>query len=181
MKQAVASLMDDIPMAKGRPTNAKEFAYEILSPNRLKMGRNNSRSLHMGISLKDQTLPSDLLERGRKTMELYYKLMLERVFELTMGPDKWKGKKVTQPKVDDIVLFVLTDGATGKEWKLGRVTQVEDRKVTIIHFGSQKEGGIQSMKISTRSFRDIAVIVQEDEVPLNSNEYLEMLKEVIKV
>merc|ERR1711973_591089 len=31
----MASMMDDVPMAKGRPTNAREFTHEILSPNRL--------------------------------------------------------------------------------------------------------------------------------------------------
>merc|ERR1711973_672833 len=29
----MASMMDDVPLAKGRPTNAREFTHEILTPN----------------------------------------------------------------------------------------------------------------------------------------------------
>ena len=124
---------------------------------------------------------ADLLEKGRKVMELYYKLLLDRIFELTLGPDKWKGKNSAEPKVNDIVLFIVADPATGKEWKLGRVIEVEDRKVSVIHVGSSKENAIPTMKIAKRSFRDIAIIIAEDETALNTKQYMENLKDTFKI
>ena len=50
----IANTADNLPMAKGSTTN---IGYEIITPNRLKLGQNNYRSLEgsgikLGMSLK---------------------------------------------------------------------------------------------------------------------------------
>ena len=41
----VANTVDNLPMAKGSTSNASNLGYEIITPNRLKLGRNNFQTL----------------------------------------------------------------------------------------------------------------------------------------
>ena len=48
----IANTVDNLPMAKGNTSIATNLGYEIITPNRLKLGRNNYRSLEgSGIKL----------------------------------------------------------------------------------------------------------------------------------
>ena len=48
----IANTEDNLPMAKGNMSNATNLGYEIITPNRLKLGQNNYRSLEgSGIKL----------------------------------------------------------------------------------------------------------------------------------
>ena len=64
----IANTVDNLPM--GYTSNSSNLGYEIITPNRLKLGRNNSRSLEgSGIKLDMASNFVALLERNR---ELYY-------------------------------------------------------------------------------------------------------------
>ena len=41
----VASTLDDLPIARGDSSSVSNVGFDILTPNRLKLGRNNYRSL----------------------------------------------------------------------------------------------------------------------------------------
>ena len=41
----IVNTVDNLPMAKGNTSNSSNLGYEIITPNRLKLGRNNYRSL----------------------------------------------------------------------------------------------------------------------------------------
>ena len=48
----IVNTVDNLPMAKGNTSIATNLGYEIITPNRLKLGRNNYRSLEgSGIKL----------------------------------------------------------------------------------------------------------------------------------
>ena len=79
------------------------------------------------------------------------------------------------------MLFVLNDPATGKEWKLGRVIQVEERKLTIVHTKKETQDGIPRMKFLKRSMRDVAIIIADSELPLNSRDYYEKITNTYNV
>ena len=49
----VSNALDNLPIARGDTSNETALGYEIITPNRLKMGWNNFRSLEgNGIDLK---------------------------------------------------------------------------------------------------------------------------------
>ena len=65
----VANTVDNLPMAKGSTSNASNLGYEIITPNRLKLGRNNFRTLDgSGFKLDISANLTRMLERNR---ELY--------------------------------------------------------------------------------------------------------------
>ena len=168
---AIANSLDSIPMAKGKPTTARDFSDEILTPNRLKLGRNNMRTLHINTRLQDPGLPSDLLQQNRKVMEVFYRVMMDRVHQLVLKPDKWNHNEKRPPKIDDIVIFLMKESNTEKDWKLGRVIEEGERKVKILYWKKEKKDDIPVMKILERSHRDISILLPEGEVPMNSTEY----------
>ena len=52
----IANTVDNLPMAKGNTSNVTNLGYDIITPNRLKLGRNNYRSLEgSGIKLDMST------------------------------------------------------------------------------------------------------------------------------
>ena len=42
----ISNSLDDLPLAKGNTSSGSFLGYETITPNRLKLGRNNGRSLH---------------------------------------------------------------------------------------------------------------------------------------
>ena len=49
----ISNTIDNLPIARGDTSNETSLGYEIITPNRLKLGRNNQRSLEgCGINLK---------------------------------------------------------------------------------------------------------------------------------
>ena len=49
----IASSIDDLPLAKGNPSTVSNVGFEILTANRIKLGRNNQRSMEgAGIELE---------------------------------------------------------------------------------------------------------------------------------
>ena len=58
-----------------------------------------------------------------------------------------------------------------KEWRLGRIISTDGRTAKIQHMKKKDENTIPTMKIAHRSLRDISLILSEQEVALNSNEY----------
>ena len=96
-------------MAKGNTSNATNLGYEIITPNRLKLGRNNYCSLEgSGIKLE------------------WYGIFIENIHVLDLGPNKWL-KNSRLPVLDDIVLFVFNNseyGKRGMDLRLGKIQGV---------------------------------------------------------
>ena len=171
----VTSIVDSIPLAKGRQTNAYDLGYELLTPNRLKMGRNNARTMMEGAHFTVNHLPSEILHRNREITENFYCLLTERVHHLIMKPNKWNHTQENIPKVNDVVLFILNDSATGLEWRIGRVTEVEETKAKITYAKKCERTDTIKKNVVEQGFRSISIILAEDEIPLNSTDYLQQL------
>ena len=61
----IDNTVDNLPMATGNTTNATNLGYKINTPNRLKLGRNNYRSLEgSGIKLDMSSNLIALLEQN---------------------------------------------------------------------------------------------------------------------
>lgn len=170
----IASLIDDIPMAKGNNSNVSDLGFDVITPNRLKLGRNNSRSLEGNITFTTHALPSDILDRNRSITSAYYQILIDRVHHLISRPSKWCTTSQVPPKVNDIVVFVTKDGnvaANGKVWKLGRVIKVSKSNVTVMYPTKTLTKTIPTWKFVDRNWREISIIMSEKDIPVNSNDY----------
>jgi hypothetical protein len=59
----IASQVDDLPIARGSATVATDLGWEIITPNRLKLGRNTHRNLEGPVVLDNN--PKNQLERSK--------------------------------------------------------------------------------------------------------------------
>ena len=179
MFSKVASSLDDLPMAKGNSSKVSDLGFDILTPNRLKLGRNNQRSLEGSIKMENVALPSDILNRNRKITSACLQILIDRIHHFYHKPSKWLNSSEDPPKVDDLVLFVSDDGnmtTKGKTWKLGRVVYVSDRHVRVMYPNKSKLNQIPTWKFVRRDWREISIILSEGDVYLNSNEYFDSIK-----
>ena len=174
----IASTLDDMPLAKGKPSSASNLGYEIISANRLKLGRNNYRSLEgAGISIEKTPHLGRMLERNREIYKVWYSMFMENIHELMVKPDKWDISGV-QPKEEDIVMFIFTDSGHSKEeitWKLGRVTKVMPRKVTIEYVSKVSIQGKSTLSQVSRNPRDISILFSVDQLFINTNDHFKAL------
>ena len=110
----VANTVDNLPMAKGSTSNTRNLGYEIINPNRLKLGRNNFRTLDgSGIKLDMADNLTGMLERNRELYCEWYKIFINNIHLLDLRPNKWL-KNGRLPVLDNIVLFVFLESEYGK-------------------------------------------------------------------
>lgn len=174
----IANTIDDLPLAKGNTSNESNIGYEILTANRIKLGRNNNRTLAgSGMSLMLSSNLTRILEKNRLIYQTWYQLFIDHIHLLSLKPAKWDTTG-RLPKVDDTVLFVFLDSGYGKRdksWKLGRVVQTSPTKVEIEYYIKSEKGGKMKPKTLTRSPRDISILFSLDELFINSREHFQNL------
>ena len=177
----VANTIDDMPIAKGNKSNRSELGYEILTPNRLKLGRNNNRSLaSSGIDLDMPQRLTQLLDQNRTIYKAWYQLFMDQIHLIALKPDKWS-TSTQPPSIEDIVLFVLTDGNKAKEdkkWKLGKVTEITKSRVKILAFFKEKNKMKAKSTTFERNIREVSILFSPDDLYLNSTDYFKKISNV---
>jgi len=130
----IADHIDNLPIARGSTRAPSDLGWEVITPNRLKLGRNNFRQLEGNVVLHGG--PQNLLERSRLLQERWYELFLERIHLLVPGPALAQ-QRVLQPR--DVVLFVFKDAAIPKleTWRLGVIARQVSRSTFEIRYSSE--------------------------------------------
>ena len=167
----MANAIDDIPIAKGNSSNVSDLGFDVLTPNKLKLGRNNFRSIHIDGRLADPALPSQLLDQNREIMSLFFQTLVDRLHFLQFKPRKWPNTDSRLPKVDDTVIFKFNESNSHLDWKLGRVVEVFDRKAKLMYNAKSHPDAIPTKLFLHRCFRDIVILFSEKEIFLNSKQY----------
>ena len=162
----ISNTLDNLPIARGDTSNESALGYEIITPNRLKLGRNNSRSLEgSGIDLEMSSNFTKILDRNRFIYQQWYQTFIDNVHLLNLRPNKWlKSDRI--PEVSDIVLFVFNDSSYTKEsicWKLGKVVDVQGNKVSLRYFMKTRVE-----QILVRSVRNISIVYSVGEILINT-------------
>jgi hypothetical protein len=153
----IASQIDDLPIARGSASAATDLGWEIITPNRLKIGRNSHKNLDGPVVLED--CPQTQLDRSNDIFTAWYKIYLDRLHLLIPKPERIDDRKI---QTGDIVLFVFQDAAIPKlgVWKLGRVVELlTAHSVKILY---TLAGGPK--KYLVRSIRQLTVIVGVEEL-----------------
>ena len=167
--QKIANQLDNLPIAKSVSTSLYDQSSEILTANRLKLGRNNFRSPEGNMLLTNS--PSSLLERSRLVNEQWYSIFKDWIHHLIPKPKWFKSELV---RVGDICLFLYEDGNQPKlwVWKLGKVVSMPTkRKLTIGYFIPSSD----KIKTVLRCPRQISIIFSETDLAINTTSHFERL------
>ena len=175
----ISNTIDNLPIARGDTSNEINLGYEIITPNRLKLGRNNFRSLEgNGIDLEMSSNFTKILDRNRSIYQQWYQSFIDNVHLLNLRPNKWL-KSSRLPVVSDIVIFVFNDGSYTKEstcWRLGKVVGVQGSKVTL-SYSTKSRGSEQTL---VRSLRDISIVFSVGEMCINTQDHFNECAKISK-
>ena len=163
----IADQIDNLPISRGSDWAPTDLGWEIITPNRLKLGRNNFRQLEGTIILSNA--PQTQLERNRLIQERWYELFIERIHLLVPKAER-RDTVVLQP--DDVVLFVFQDAGIPRMWvwRLGVIVRRVSRTTYEIRYVSQP--GV-APRLIMRDARHICLVHKSDEIPPMSARFLE--------
>ena len=166
----IANEVDNIPICKGNSSNVKDLGFDIITPNRLKLGRNNSRALDESYLLIPET-EVELLDACRNYQKVWYQILVDRLHHLIPKSKKWQNTDSVE--TGDIVVFVHDDSHVPKHWTwfLGRVIGKQERKLIIEYFAGSK--GEKTKMTVHRNPRQVAKIHEAKDIPVNTQEYYE--------
>lgn len=163
----IADQIDNLPIARGSSRAPSDLGWEIITPNRLKLGRNNFRQLEGNVVLSNA--PQTQLDRNRLVQEKWYEIFSSRMHLLV--PKAEKSERITL-QVDDVVLFVFQDAGIPKMWvwRLGVITRQISRSTYEIRYVSQLGS---PPRLIQRDARHISLIHKATEIPPMSSRFLE--------
>ena len=149
----IASDLDNLPICKGNASNSADFGFEIITPNRLKLGRNNFRALDDSFILYSNT-EVQFLEAYRIVQSVWYQILIDRLHYLIPKPKKWM--KTDPVSIGDVVVFVLKDAGVLKRttWSTGRVIKPAPAQVRIQYFWPWQEAHVEHYKVPQTSVSD---------------------------
>ena len=162
----VANSIDSVPLCKGNSSNVRDWGFEIITSNRLKLGRNNQRSLEDSLFLTGNTY-TDVLEAVRKCQRAWYQVMLDHLHHFMPKPRKWV--KTDPVSINDVVIFIHNDSGSGKmmTWILGKVVKIIKNTLHIEYYAPNTS----RLLTIERKPRQVSKIYAADEIPINSLEY----------
>ena len=121
LASTVANSINDLPLALGNITSDYEN-MDLLTPNRLRLGRNNNRSLTAPMLVTNH--PSKILADNTKIFNTWFDVWLvSHVPKLIEQPKWFKTDRDIQH--GDVILFIKQDNALSKIYQYGMVHQTE--------------------------------------------------------
>ena len=166
----ISNDLNNLPISRASSTGTTRPEWNILTPNRLLIGRNNKRSLS-GPLIVDSG-PSAILERISAAQEAWYRVFLKQLHLLIPSP-KWF--KRDQIEVGDIVLFFVETQikSTSTLWHYGIVLSVQGHRLLIEYTLPPSN----TKKEIERSKRDVVRIASEAELDFNSSSHAQRINE----
>ena len=156
----ISQNLNDIPIAKVNRSSIDDFAWDVITPNRLLLGKNVNRSLNGNIEMESGPELERLMEKNRKILETWYKIFVEHLYYLIPRPtSKWHA---TDPvNVGDVVLFVFKENAVMKQdvWKLARVVEVFSPTKVKLQYSIKTKRGDTEVKFLERNPRQLCMIL----------------------
>ena len=131
-----------------------------------------------GIKLDKSSNLIALLERNRELYCEWYRIFIENIHMLDLGPNKWL-KNSRLPITDDIVLSVFNDSEYGKggmDWRLGKITAVKETQVSVTYSLRGSKAKVPPMHSVQRSSRDISILYSTGDLLVNTREHFSALR-----
>ena len=152
----IADQVDNLPIARGSASAASDLGWEIITPNRLKLGRNSFRQLEGDIVLTNS--PQSMLERNQLISATWYQIFIDRLHLLIPPPQHAEDRL---PRIGDVCLFVHEDPNYKRlwTWRLGIIQAQMSRTTFEIRYCTPGTGRVRTL---VRATRQISVIVPEE-------------------
>ena len=160
----IANEINNLPLGTVRNTSSLED-LDILTPNRLLLGRNNERSPSGPLLVTNDT--SKILQSNIDVFTVWFESWLISYVPRLMYQPKWF-KTIRDMKVGDIVLFLKTDHEYSRQYQYGIVDSVEKgrddriRTVTVRYRNSNE----QQDRKTRRAVRELVVVHHIDEISI---------------
>ena len=192
----VANYLNNLPIGRiSRERNLNFDVTDILTPNRLLLGRNNYRIPNyeleeIGVTYKER------LTRNSSINRAWFTLLNRIVPDLTSRP-KWHKTSECPPKLGDYVMFKHQESKAGREheiWKIGLVVDIEksesspnsrifyiEYRVTVQKQGQRPEDAKVISNVTNRHLRELVLLFTTEELtsPPGSEEHLARLEKTI--
>ena len=141
---------------------------KILTPNMLRIGRVNKRSLDGPIKLPESRM--ELLTKIEETYLAWYKIWLECLVPKLMFTPKWF-KTDKELKQGDLVYFRKKESALDGKWVIGMVNDVEKGRDSIIRMVSVKyfNGVNKTPQFTLRTVRKLVKLWDIDDLHLDED------------
>lgn len=164
-----ANSINDLPLGV-RDYNGNLEALDIITPNRLRLGRNNERSPTGDFVVSNDT--SKIILQNQNVYNTWFELWLTTHVPGLIAKPKWF-KSESNLKKGDVVLFTKQDSVLCSTYQFGIVDSVElsrDGKVRKVNVRYQNAG--ESTKRTTyRSARNLVVIHRIDDTCIMNDLY----------
>ena len=164
--QQVANGINNMPIALGNKVDCLE-SLDILTPNRLILGRNNSRCPAEPLEVRDDL--RRIIESNREIYEVWFKEWLVSCVPMLVEKPKWF---ITERNicVGDIVLFLKSEQEFDLQYQYGIVIVTYEGKDGIIRVVEvEYQNASENVKRTTkRGVRDLVVIHEVDEIGISS-------------
>ena len=192
----VSNFINNLPMA--RMTNSRSLSSdisEILTPNRLLLGKNNQRSPNYIIEEQGVT-HKERLSKNNKILEAFF-ILLNRMTPDLVDRPKWHKSSEVFPKVGDYCLFKHKESNMGSEnehWKIGKVIEIRESesnatsKIYILEYRTtikQKKKKAVNWNVAVhktdRAARELVILFTPEEInsAVGSEEHLARLQKKI--
>ena len=160
----IANTINNLPIGLGNKVDSIEN-LDLITPNRLLLGRNNQRSPTSTLTLVDDY--SQILETNNRIFKSWFRFWLISCVPELIQVTKWF-KSDDQVKKGDVILFLKSDKAFDTQYQYGLVVDTYPsrdgivRKVDI-EYQNYSEN---CKRVTTRGVRELVVIHQFEEVTI---------------
>lgn len=153
LASTIANTINNLPLAVGNVVEVENM--DLITPNRLILGRNNNRSPVGNLIVSDN--PSKLLKTNSKIYDAWFENWLLSHVPKLMQQTKWFSQD-RNLQVGDVVLFTKVDSAISKTYTYGMVKSVEignDGNVrrVLVEYKNQNEN------VKRETFRSVRSLV----------------------
>ena len=141
---SVANSINNLPLCLGNKVETLEN-LDLITPNRLLLGRNNDRSPTSTIAVVDDY--SRMLDSNAKIFKAWFKVWLVECVPEMIKMNKWF-KSDEELKVDDVVLFLKSDKVLETHYQYGLVKEVYKSRD-----GKVRKGNIEYQNLTENTKR----------------------------
>jgi hypothetical protein len=162
----IANHLNNLPICRPSGKTVQNPEFDLLTPNRLLIGRNNVRALS-GPLIIDST-PSSVLQRICEVEQSFFALLIKTA-HLYIPKSKWFSSDAVF--INDIVLFFIEEPKFQRSspWHYARVKGINGKRLTLEY----TIGNSKSKKLIERSKRQVIRIANENELDFNSRSHFQ--------
>ena len=160
----VANAINDMPLALGN--NVADFeSMDILTPNRLRLGRNNNRSPVAPMHVTSD--PSKFFQENSSIFDCWFECWLTSHVPQLMHHPKWFHTEY-HLKAGDVVLFLKKEGVLCETYQFGIVDTVEVSRDQVVRAANVRYRNHEENidRVTRRTTRQLVVIHRVDELDI---------------